>query len=178
MATSTLLECCEIRVAQPPAGTRRPRLRVGAGSRNTLFNVLRARQAGTKFAIVWRMRLALVTAMIMLTAVLIALPVSHFSPQSGLTPRPPAPARLADSSAGSVQQPPPVITVTDELVRATVVKSVAPPPPPPKAVRAPVQRPVTRKPPAAPPQRRSLLARIFLGTGEPRPQPLLRIKLR
>jgi hypothetical protein len=124
------------------------------------------------------MRLALATAMVMLTAALISLPVSHFSPQSRFTPGAPAPARLADSSAGSVQQPLPAITVTDEFVLATVVRSVALPPPPAKTVRAPVQRPVTRKQPPAPPQRRSLLARIFLGTGEPRPQPLLRIKLR
>jgi hypothetical protein len=124
------------------------------------------------------MRLVLVTAMVILAVVLIALPVSHFSRQRRFTPEAPAAARPADSSAGSVQQPPPAITVTDELVRATVVRSVAPPPLPPKAVRASVQRPVTRKQPPAQPQRRSLLARIFLGTGEPRPQPLLRIKLR
>jgi hypothetical protein len=123
------------------------------------------------------MRLALVTAMVMLTAVLVALPVSHFNPQNYLTLGDHAPARAADSSVALVPQPPPAITVKGELVRATVVRSIEPPPPP-KAVRVPVQRPVARKPPPPSPQRRSLLARIFFGTGEPHPQPLLRIKLR
>ena len=116
------------------------------------------------------MKLLVVAATALAGVALVAAPVTYLR---GRHPPPAMPASLEPLAAGpepTLETPVtlPSIRITDELVRAREIRSPAPP--------GPANAPALRPRPAPRPrlQRGSMLARLFFGAGDHRPQPFPR----
>jgi hypothetical protein len=113
------------------------------------------------------MKLVVIAACGVAGAALMAGPIAYFRTQrTGAAHRVPE-TFTARPAAPSAELAPPRILVTDELVEAREVRSPAP--------VAPIARTSYRQRPArSRAERRSLLARLFLGAGDHRPAPFPR----